>query len=289
MPGTIIVGFDGSPASRAAADWAARRAQRCGCELRLVLSVPDDWGPTEAQLSTDGIEPAARALDEGRARVAALFPGITIHTAIRRGDPALVLGELSRDAVLVVVGTDKPADPHGEGFGAVGLQVVTRSACTVAIIPSTPTPPTRGTGVVVGVDGSADADRALRVAAGEAEMCGQALTIVHAVADAGQGRPTKPRNAPGEQGADEAGERVLDAAVAAVRDLNPRLQVHRVLDTRHSPAEALASAAGGARLLVVGSRGRESVKHMWPGAIGSVVLSRIACPMLVTTPSAADS
>lgn len=285
MAGTIVVGVDGSPASRAAADWAARRAQRSGSTMRLVLSVPDVWDPAEPHQSTNGIELAARGLDAERDRIASLFPGLTIHTAIKRGEPAVVLGDLSHDAGLVVVGTDKPADAHGEGFGAVGLQMVTRSGCTVAIIPGAAA---RGTGVVVGVDGSPEADRALSTAAAEAEMCGQALTMVHAVADPGSGRPWNPRNAAGQPGAADAGERLLDAAVAAVRARHPRLEVHRLLDTRHSPAEALARAAGGAGLLVVGSRGRESVRHMRPGAIGSVVLARIACPLMVTTGSAAN-
>ena len=280
MPSTMVVGFDGSPASRAAVDWAARRAQRFGSELRLVSSVPDDWGATTAPLSPETLDRATLILAAERDRIAALLPASTIHISVRRGEPVAVLGELSREAGMVVVGTDKPADARGEGFGGVGLQLVTRSACTVAIIPGTAI---RGAGVVVGIDGSAESDRALRVAAGEAEASGQVLTMVHATAPAGPGRPQESQEPPGTAAAAVAGERLLNAAVAAVNARHPRVDVQHVLDLRHSPAEALASAARGAALLVVGSRGRESVKHMRPGAIGSVVLTHIDCPMLVTT------
>ena len=283
MPGTIVVGVDGSPASRTAVDWAARRAQRHGSDMRLVYSMPEGWAPGVGPLTPPAVETATHALEAERDRIAALRPPSTIHIAIKRGEPAAVLGELSHDAGMVVVGRDKAADAHGEGFGAVGLQIVTRSACTVAIIPR---PATLGAGVVVGVDGTPEADRALRVAALEAATCGQMLTIVHAAAPAGLGSPGKPQDAPGPAGAAKEGERVLDAAVVAVAAQHPGLEVHRVLDTRHGPAEALAVAADGAGLLVVGSRGSESVKHMRPDTIGSVVLARIACPMLVTTGAA---
>lgn len=280
MPSTIVVGIDGSPASRAAADWAARRAQRYGSEMRLVLTVPDIWDPHEACPTTDGIEPAVRALDAEKDRLASIFPGAIIHTAVRRGEPAMVLGELSHDAGMVVVGSDKPADAHGEGFGAVGLQLVTRSDCTVAIIPNDDP---RGAGVVAGIDGSPEAERALRVAAGEAEMSGQALTVVHAVGDAVSGRPGQSRSPSVQPGAAEAGTRLLDAAVATARARHPHLEIHRILDTRHGPAEALANAAAGAGLVVVGSRGRESIMHVRPGAMGSVIQARIPCPLLVTS------
>ncbi|MGW5699332.1 universal stress protein, partial [Streptomyces asiaticus] len=41
MPGTVTIGLDGSPESLAAADWAAREAQRRGLPLRLVHAL--DW------------------------------------------------------------------------------------------------------------------------------------------------------------------------------------------------------------------------------------------------------
>ncbi|RAN76705.1 hypothetical protein B5P43_22040 [Bacillus sp. SRB_336] len=285
MPSTIVVGVDGSPASRSAVDWAARRALQLGSEIRLVHSVPETWGPPFGPTSPAADSPAVRALDAARARVEALLPAAAVHMTIRRGDPAVVLGDLSQEAAMVVVGADKPADARGEGFGAVGLQIVIRSACTVAIIP---TAATHGTGVVVGVDSSPEADRALRVAAGEAETRGQALTIVHAASAPGYGRPRTAYDESGVATTVESGERVLDAAVALVGARHPRVEVHRVLDMRRSPAEALAVAAEGAALVVVGSRGRESVKHVRPGAIGPVVLARIACPLLVT-PGAAGA
>ncbi|MBP2414832.1 nucleotide-binding universal stress UspA family protein [Arthrobacter stackebrandtii] len=202
---------------------------------------------------------------------------------VRQGEVAEVLDGLSSGAAMVV-GRDKPGDTHGEGFGAVVLPLVIRSRCTVAIIPRITAP---GRGVVVGVDGDPESDRAVRVAAGEAEVLKQPLTIVHSACGAAAAPRGKQKDRTGEAAAGE-GEMILAAAAKVVSARHPRLAVRCVLDTRNPAAEALAAAAEGAVLLVVGSRGHEGVKHMSPGAIGSLVLARIACPMAVTHGTVGD-
>lgn len=278
MTSTIMVGFDGSRASSAAVDWAVRRAQRLGCDVTLVRSLSETWGLGTPRVAEAALEAAARELDAERARISVSLPPETIHVVMRRGEAAEVLGELSAGAAMLVVGRDKPGDTHGEGFGAVVLPLVIRSICTVAIIPRINT---HGNGIVVGVDKDPESDRALRVAAGEADALKQPLTIVHAAGVAQAALRGKHGDRPGPAVADE-GRRILAAAATAVTARHPRLRVRRVLETRKPAAEALAAAAEGAALLVVGSRGREGVNHMNPGAIGSLVLARIACPMVVT-------
>lgn len=285
MPGTIVVGFDGSPASSAAVDWAVLRAQRLACDVNLVwCSMPETWGPGTPRLARVAYETAVRALDAERARISASLPPTTIHATVRQGEVAEVLDELSVGAAMVVVGRDKPGGAHGEGFGAVVLPLVIRSACTVAVIPRTTTP---GTGVVVGFDGGPESERALRVAAGEAAALRQPLTVVHSTGGARAASRGMGKDRPGVDMSTE-GDRILVAATTVVAASHPHLVVDRVLDTRKTAAEALAAAAEGASLLVVGSRGREGVKHMYPGAIGSLVLARIDCPMVVTKGTVGD-
>ncbi len=284
MPSTIVVGFDGSPASSAAVDWAASRAQRLGCDVNLVRILPDAWGPEKPRLAETAFDTAARGLDAERERISDSLPLETIHVTVKQGEVAEVLDGLSSGAAMVVVGRDKPGDTHGEGFGAVVLPLVIRSRCTVAIIPRITAP---GRGVVVGVDGDPESDRAVRVAAGEAEALKQPLTIVHSACGAGAAPRGRQKDRTGEAVAGE-GEMILEAAARVVAARHPRLAVHCVLDTNNPAAEALAAAAEGATLLVVGNRGREGVKHMNPGAIGSLVLARIACPMVVTHGTVGD-
>ncbi|MEV8181005.1 universal stress protein [Specibacter sp. NPDC078692] len=284
MPGTIVVGFDGSPASSAAVDWAVLRAQRLACDVNLVWCMPDAWGPGTPRLAREAHETAVGALDAERARISSSLPPTAVHATVKQGEVAELLDELSVGAAMVVVGRDKPGGAHGEGFGAVVLPLVIRSACTVAVIPRTTKP---GSGVVVGVDGGPESERALRVAAGEAAALRQPLTIVHSTAGARAAARGKGKDRSGVDLSSES-DRILVAAATAVDASYPHLAVDRVLDTRKAAAEALAAAAEGAALLVVGSRGREAVKHMNPGAIGSLVLARIDCPMVVTKGTVGD-
>ncbi|WP_427017613.1 universal stress protein [Pseudarthrobacter sp. P1] len=276
----IVVGVDGSDTARTAVDWAARRAQRLGSEILLVHSVPEYWLPATDTYFPPLMKALARLLEAERDRISSLLSHSSIHTLIRMGEPAVVLGELSAEASLVVVGTDKHPGLHGEGFGAVSVQIATVSLCTVAVVPRKP--PDAAGGVVVGVDGSPEADLALRVAAAEAHSLGRPLTIVHA----------SPIPNPWLRGhlpswsvrekieADQ--HRILGTAVEAVAARYPALEVHRVFESRRGPAEALVRAAVGAGLLVVGSRGRGNLAQVMIGSVGSDVLAHISCPTLVT-------
>lgn len=261
MGSTIAVGVDNSPAARTAADWAALRAQRLGVDVLLVRVQPDAGERRGQHSSSAAFDMAARALEDERERISTVVPRSTIHTTIRRGEIAQVLAELSSETSMVVVGMDKTGSGHGEGFGVAALELAAQSACTVAIIPGTLP---KGAGVVVGVDGTPEAEWALRVAAGEAVMAGEPLTIVHAAQVANDG------------------EQVIGRAEDSVRARHPRLEILTVLDIRHGAALALAEASGNARLLVVGSRGRGHAKAMRPDAISAVVLARIPVPMMVT-------
>lgn len=42
---------------------------------------------------------------------------------------------LSEKAEMVVVGTDRRPDSHGEGFGSISFQTVVLSRSTVAVVP----------------------------------------------------------------------------------------------------------------------------------------------------------
>ncbi|MDH6144283.1 nucleotide-binding universal stress UspA family protein [Kitasatospora sp. GP30] len=53
MEGPIVVGFDGSPESAAAADWAAREAVCRGLPLALVQAWP--WPPRHVLGSEDAV------------------------------------------------------------------------------------------------------------------------------------------------------------------------------------------------------------------------------------------
>ena len=143
--------------------WAARRAAHIGVPLTLVRVIPGPWSFRHASRYVEAMNQAAELLAAESRRVAALNPAIQVSTALRTGETALTLRRLSEDADMVVVGTDRRPDRHGEGFGSVSFQTATISNSVVAVVPTTGDE--SRVGVVAGTDGSADAAEAVTWAA----------------------------------------------------------------------------------------------------------------------------
>ncbi|MEU8794316.1 universal stress protein [Streptomyces sp. NPDC048643] len=116
--------------------------------------------------------------------------------------------------------------------------------------------------VVVGVDGSLPAVRALDRASEQAELRGAALTIVYAVSDA-----------------DIAGP-VLTSSASRVRERHPGL-TFRALAVVDSPVRALARHGRDAELTVVGSRGLGGIAGLIAGSVSRRLASRTHSPLLV--------
>lgn len=264
VKGRILLGTNGSAAARAAADWAARRAADVGDELVLVHAVPARtmFGPGDSYEAARKL--GQDLLDGEVARLSGSDPRLEVSGTLAEGEPAQALRVLSAEAELVVVGTDRGPDAHGEGFGSVGFQTSIISHCPVTVVPVHGQLPAAG--VVVGVDGSLESRIAAEHAAAEAVRLGEELTIVHATSDP------------------SAGREVLGAAREDVATANPALTVHELLDLDHGPADALLKASAGAGLLVLGCRGKGGLRVLI-GSVAKDVLFRIHCPTLVTRPA----
>ena len=264
VKGRILLGTNGSPAALAAGDWAAVRAVDVGDELVLAHSVP-----ARAVFRVEDSYESARKhgqelLDGEAARLSARHPHLRLASVLADGEVAQVMRGLSEEADLVVVGTDRGPDAHGEGFGSVSFQTSIISQCPVTVVPVLGQRPAAG--VVVGVDGSLESGIAAEHAAAEANRLGEDLTIVHAARDI------------------SAGREILSAAKDSVTAANPGLPVHELLDLDHGPAEALLKAGLGARLLVLGCRGKGGLRVLI-GSVAKDVLFKIHCPTLVTRPA----
>lgn len=120
--------------------------------------------------------------------------------------------------------------------------------------------------VVVGVDGSDHADRALRWAVEQAALEHRRLTVVAVGDDAGN---------------------LADEAVAAARLHQPDLSV-TASAMSGDPRQVLIDLSPHAHLLVVGSRGRGSLRSMLLGSASAAVSAHAACPVVVCRPKADD-
>ncbi|WP_406176222.1 universal stress protein [Streptomyces sp. NBC_00996] len=137
--------------------------------------------------------------------------------------------------------------------------------------------------IVVGVDGSAASEEALRWAAGQAELTGAELRVITAWR-----LPVTYGYPPDYSGVgyqDRARE-TLDAAIGQVLGPTPRLAVDARVEEGH-PAQVLLAAAGEADLLVVGSRGHGAFTGMLLGSTAQHCLRHAPCPVLVVPPGTA--
>ncbi len=141
--------------------------------------------------------------------------------------------------------------------------------------------------VVVAVDGSTHANRAVSWAALQASLEDRPLAVVHA-ADAAAVRAVPWVAVAGTRHDDTqdlhpAEQHLIEAAVELARQEHPRLRVdgHRVLG---DPRRVVIDLSHRAHLVVLGSRGRGAFRSLALGSVSASVSRRAACPVVVCRP-----
>jgi len=273
----IVVGVDGSAASRGAVRWAADEAARHRCPLVVVhaLDVPVPFGFHE-----DGTALAGDAA----ALVRGWEPTVQVETVVAVGSAADVLREQSSRAQLVVIGSRGFGGFAGLLLGSVGMQLSTHAACPVLVVhhaerwagPEAPLP--HDGPLVVGVDGSSASLLALELAFDEAASRLVPLAAVRAWHEPDRPSAFDPAFDPAVA---EAAERhALAADVAPWQAKYPDVEVD--LWVRHGgAAEALTGASAHALMVVVGARGRGGFAGLRLGSVTQQVLHHAESPVLV--------
>lgn len=267
----IIVGYDGSPGGEQALRWAGREARARGCPLTVCLA----WAPQFlAVLDEPAVYDLARQRGEEilasgvRYAETMLGPG-RVTPLLARGSAVRELCERSETAEMIVLGTRGHGGVAGLELGSVAVQVASRARGPVVIVREdrlynhSPRP------VVLGADGSAASEAAVRFALREAEARRIPLLAVCALTDA-----------PGILGADQAVEEDFTRLLSVHEKEFPEVTVMRHVSVRSPRAELLDEAAG-APLLVLGSRGRGGLRGMSLGSVAHTVLHHASCPVAV--------
>jgi len=141
-------------------------------------------------------------------------------------------------------------------------------------------------GVIVGLDGSHHAQRALEVAIAEAALRQLPLTViaVHQVVAGYTGHGVA---FPGDDAladkAREAAQAEVDRALANAGDSRPSSVTVRGVSGL--PAEAILDAAKDADLIVVGSRGAGGFSRLLMGSVSSQVTHHAHVPVLIVPPA----
>lgn len=129
--------------------------------------------------------------------------------------------------------------------------------------------------VVVGVDGSSGADRALLEAAADARRRDATLRIVHAWSYLDQ-----PGEAFDPKFGRAAAQALVEQAVARAGRALDGLRVEQV-EVCELPARALLDASLDADVVVVGARGLGEIRGLVLGSVSQEVVHHAPCPVLV--------
>ncbi|CAN5168412.1 universal stress protein [soil metagenome] len=278
MSEQTVVGWDSSPPSSGAADWAVYRETARGGSV-LVVRVIDDTTVTDDYFVSDSfIDRSTAELENEVARLRERAPGIRIDGCVVRGDPVTQLGSFSTPSNLVVVGTHQRTANQFRYAWSLGARLAGSTDGAVAIIPDDL--PTPKSGIVVGIDGNKAGEVAARFAASEASALKEVLHVVHAWTEPQLWNDALPPADEFLAALAEEHQSVLDQALAQVVREHPGIAVRGHLV--HEPAQwALASMSRSAALLVVGHVRRRGWSAILLGSVSHALVLNIQTPTVV--------
>jgi nucleotide-binding universal stress UspA family protein len=279
----ILVGYDDSPASRAALLEAAHWVKRHGGELALVHAVffeAEEFGIAPEQL--DRRIAAGRRLCAAAVDSTAAAPGVPVRTIICEGEPPDVLIDTADglDADLVVLGTYGRRGLRRMLMGSVTAQVISRSKVDVLVV-HRPCQECRGEyrSILVPYDGSAFSRGALRRACGLAKGGGATVTVLYAI--------PRYEEMVGFVRTEGISARLAEEAqkiVTAAARLAGELGVSAATEVAEGPAaDQVVDAVkkSGHDLVVMGSHGHRGMERALLGSTAERVILNAPCPVLV--------
>ncbi len=278
MTGTIVVGVTEAPVSTRAVNWAVARAEARKQDVLLLGTVSGAIGIVgEGSVLDAAISRTQEMLDAHAERMSAT--AVSVTTRVVAGDPVSELIDASRDAALLVIGSDYRGPGAGPARGAHGIRIVAGAECPVAVVPDIDLADRRG--VVIGVDGSEISSQAIAFAAAEADRLQEpliAISVWTPIAAPRNAMMTIPEDY--RRGMTEHASQILALSLAGLRSTYPGLQIEEHVVEGY-PAAVINDRAETAQLTVVGSRGRGAIRRFLLGSISHEVLQRLATVTVV--------
>ncbi|WP_405625910.1 universal stress protein [Streptomyces sp. NBC_00016] len=299
MP-TITVGLDGSPASLAAADWAAREAVQREALLHLVHAEdpPPPYAPFGGVPSLGAIdgqhEWAADLLRKAESRLARRHPGLLITSRLTGDQAVPALLAAAADSDLLVLGSRGLGTVAGFLVGSVAQAVVARTVRPVVLVRATEhaadehLPDAAGAGVtttpyrdvVLGLDLEQPSDTVIEFAFRAAQQRAAGLRVVHgwnpaavygyaAAVDAGLN----------EELAEETRNGLSDV-LRPWKDRFPGVKLHEQA-VIGGAGRHLVHASRDAALVVVGRKNRRAAVGGRVGPVTHAVLQHASAPVAV--------
>ncbi|GAA1783044.1 universal stress protein [Agromyces lapidis] len=258
----ILVGIDGSIASRAAVVWAIEAARATDAEVSLLLVVDDEWGTVGgsavAELQSEAAALTARELEYAREHAGE----VRVSAEYTVGSPMLVLATEAAEYSTIAIGTHKVGSFHGLALGTRAIQLAATSPVPLAVVPVASGG--HRSGVVVGISGAPGEASVIRAAIAEARRRNQPLVLIRA-------------NATSAAISAEA----VDWAVRLAEGLGVPSGI-TVRRASGSAGEALASMSGRATLTIAGRPTQAGARGFRPlgRTVGDLVMN-LGGPILI--------
>jgi len=283
--GTIVVGVDGSDASNRALRWAADQARADHRAITLAHALttvaPAYVGAAMVNVADarEALVLSARpVLDAARDEVTRIAPDVEVREVVEFADAGELLIGMSSTAAMVVVGS------HGRGtvlsklLGSVGVRVMRRAHCPVAVVrPSNPG--TVRNGVLVGLDALPESHPVLELAYREASRRGLPLTVLHVAWSSTTGN-LEAAYLPATTEEREAEQLALSETMAGMAEKYPDVRATtRFAEGR--PDELLVRMGERMDLLVVGAHQVHGLERVLFGSVSVAVVEQAACPVVV--------
>jgi nucleotide-binding universal stress UspA family protein len=299
---TVVVGVDGSEASRQVLVHGLLAAARRAADLEVISSIAVDlfylggapMAYPDVNLIREDAEERIRTLVGEVLADSALSaaPGVQevgVRLLTTERAPASELVERSRTALLLVVGSRGRGGGRSALLGSVALHCATHAACPVVVVHPSPVPADRPPRIVVGVDGSAGSRIALAAAIEEATRRAGLVEVVACYQVTDYWTDLSSVVVPSvEEVRERLGRAARDLVESVLTERGDRgaadAPAFRVEVLEGPAGEVLTRHSRGADLLVVGSRGRGAFRALLLGSIALNCAMHAECPVMVVRP-----
>jgi nucleotide-binding universal stress UspA family protein len=293
----LLMATDGSPSAQQAAEVAAQIARSFESEVTSLSAIPS-ISATAAPLEGEYYSKLINKADDNADRAAAVFKkaGVSVsEKEIPQGRSSVVETIVDYAAKektdLIVMGTRGLGGFRRAVLGSVSSGVAAHAPCAALVV----RPNKKGgagraiSRVLVAIDGSPNAQRALETAVDLAKGMKAELRIAHVVyvptlfwsmGVPGAAVPTDKI----EEDAEEVARQLLAKAVKFSKDAGVANPKDELVTDLVSPAQGLVQLAerDEADVIVIGTRGNGGFKKLLLGSVANSVLHYADCSVLVT-------
>lgn len=263
----VTVGVEGS--QPAALALAAELAKALDAPLRVVHAYWATMGHADLYLGQDAKDilrdAAMRVLDDARKQLGSHAPD-DVEYVLKFAPPVTVLDAESKDASVVVLGTDHHGWFDRHTGGGVARRTAMHGQCPVVVVPERPLK--AADEVVVALDIDSVSQDALRFAADLSHRLGSSLRAVSVVQEGLTGPGREQQHAR------------LDRAVHGWRQTFPKLDIRTEVITA-DVSSALIRVTGEARLLVIGRPNEPWLAPLFSRPVATGLLRAADCPVAV--------